>query len=619
VIETYVGRPDRRGGSCAGELATNEQQDLRSSRNPARIPKVFHFVFGLKPQTEPFHLMHYLCLASCMGVNKPDAVMFHCQHQPWGEYWDRIRPQLTIVPVKPDPFISSFRYRDAGIDSLRYAHLADVARLEILAEHGGIYADMDTLFVSPLPDSFFKESFVMGLETADWSSAAKAAGGSLCNAWMMGEPGAPFVREWLSRTYESFDGSWSAHSTLLPFRLSQEHPEWIHIEPSRSFFHFDYYPAGLRGIFRRRVHDLEGIYSIHLWSHCWWDARTRNTARFHGQRLTPAYVRHADTTYAAISRPFLPLDLGRQDGATWKRERLHAAVENGAWLALGFKRKLAKTAIRLRDQIVHRVVRSDLVRRAYRACLAMPAVGRGLQWLAHIAMPAGARLWSRIPRGLGTGLWMYADLRIELGYANGDHEPWMQDLLKSQLGPGDCYYDLGAHSGFFSLIAARRVGPSGAVLAIEADPENASIVEVNVARNKLAQVAVLQAAVWSSTGQVSFESAQASTQGRVTGCAGSAANRVPAVCLDDLVFCQGHRAPDLIKMDVEGAEWEALQGARRLLTELKPKLLCEVHDPAQIDQIRGLLANHGYQTEEWRPVDPHYPDYKQLYVWAVRR
>jgi hypothetical protein len=324
----------------AAEPMSNPEATFGRSPAPARIPNVFHFVFGLKPQTEPFHLMHYLCLASCIGVNRPDAVMFHCQHEPWGEYWDRIRPQLTIVPVKPDPFISSFEYGNAGIHRLRYAHLADVARLEILAEHGGIYADMDTLFVAPLPDSFFHQSFILGRETADWSAAARAAGGSLCNAWMMGEPGAPFVRQWLARTYRSFDGSWSAHSTLLPFQLSQEHPEWIHIEPARSFFHFDYYPEGLRNIFRRRVEDLHGIYSMHLWSHCWWDAETRHTARFHGGRLTPAYVRHADTTYAAVSRPFLPPDFGQQDLGTWDCERFRAALENAAWLAQGLQRRL---------------------------------------------------------------------------------------------------------------------------------------------------------------------------------------------------------------------------------------------------------------------------------------
>jgi len=311
----------------------------------SRVPNVFHFVFGLRPQTEPFHLMHYLCLASCIGVNRPDAVMFHCQNEPWGEYWDRIRPELTVVAVKPDPFISSFSYPDPELGRLRYAHLADIARLEIIAEHGGIYADMDTLFVAPLPASFFEPPFIMAPEPMQWSTAAREAGGALCNAWMMGEPGAPFVRQWLSRIYESFDGSWSAHSTVLPFHLSREHPEWIHIEPSRSFFNFGYDRLGIRDIFKRRMKGLVGIFSIHLWSHCWWEASIRHPAFFHAQRLTPAYVRHANTTYAAVARRFLPADFGGQSVAIWETERLHAAIENGAWLTLRGRDKLVRTIL----------------------------------------------------------------------------------------------------------------------------------------------------------------------------------------------------------------------------------------------------------------------------------
>jgi hypothetical protein len=303
-----------------------------------RVPNVFHFVFGMKPQTQPFHLMHYLCLVSCIGVNRPDSVIFHCQHEPWGEYWDRIRPYLKVVRIEPDSFVSSFHYRDPEVESLRYAHLADIARLQILAEYGGIYADMDTLFVSPLPASFFERSFIMGREPEQWSPAGSAAGGSLCNAWMMGEPNARFAREFLRQTYESFDGSWSNHSTVLAYRVSREYPEWIDIEPPRSFFHFDYSGTDIGNVFKRRVTDLAGIFSIHLWSHCWWEAAVMHSAFFHEGRLTPAYVRHADTTYAAIARPFLPQDLGRQDRVTWTKEQLYATVEDASWL----RRKLVR-------------------------------------------------------------------------------------------------------------------------------------------------------------------------------------------------------------------------------------------------------------------------------------
>ena len=315
-----------------GPRGSSERQGSERSRVVSRIPNVFHFVFGLRPQTEPFHLMHYLCLASCIAVNRPDRVYFHCQHQPWGPFWDIVRPALTIVPLKPDPFITAFRYADPAMDRHRYAHLADVARLEILAAHGGIYADMDTLFVAPLPAALFERTFVMGREPVDFGQPeVMAAGGSLCNAWLAGEPGSPFAREWLARVRESFDGSWNRHSAILPFSLSREHPEWLHIEPQRSFFPFGWDRAGLNDIFTRNVRQLGGIHSIHLWSHCWWDAEARNFTTFHAGRLTPAYVRRARTTYARLARRFLSAGLGEQDLAAWTRERRKALWENSAW------------------------------------------------------------------------------------------------------------------------------------------------------------------------------------------------------------------------------------------------------------------------------------------------
>jgi hypothetical protein len=322
-------------------VSSQNPKEADKIKSPSRVPNIFHFVFGLKPQTEPFHLMHYLCLASCLGVNRPSAVMFHCQYEPWGEYWDRIRPYLKVKSIEPDPFILSFRYRDPEVERLRYAHLADVARLQVLRQYGGIYADMDTLFIAPLPNPFFDRSFTMGREPEHWSAAATAAGGALCNAWMMGEPDAPFVREFLRRTYDSFDGTWSNHSTTLAFRLSREHPEWIDIEPPRSFFYFGYDRHDLRRLFKSYEPDLAGIFSIHLWSHCWWEASGMNSAFFHGKRLTSAYVRHAKSTYAVLARPLLPLDLGGQDRKTWIQEQLRTGLENIIWLKRKAVRRMA--------------------------------------------------------------------------------------------------------------------------------------------------------------------------------------------------------------------------------------------------------------------------------------
>ncbi|KQC09153.1 MAG: glycosyl transferase [Smithella sp. SDB] len=295
-----------------------------------KIPRIFHFVFGLRPQTEPFHLIHYLCIASCMGINKPDAVMFHCQHMPWGHWWDRIAPYLQLRKIEPDKFISSFSYNDPAIGKYRHAHLSDIARLEILIKYGGIYADIDTLFINDLPDRFFEYEFVMGMEKVDWmAAAAKDARGSLCNAWMMGMPDSDFARLLLVRTYESFDGTWSAHSTFLPYRLSCEHPDWIHVEPQRSFFFYDWTGDGIRGIFEKTKPNLDNVYSIHLWSHLWWDRNRTDTSYFHAGRLTPEYVKFSRSAYAELARPFLPKDVS-YNLLQFELQKTNAFLENGA-------------------------------------------------------------------------------------------------------------------------------------------------------------------------------------------------------------------------------------------------------------------------------------------------
>ena len=296
-----------------------------------KTPCIFNFVFGLRPQTEPFHLMHYLCIASCLHINKPDAVLFHYQHMPWGPWWELIAPSLQLHKIEPDKFISSFLYNDPAIGQYRYAHLSDIARLEILVKYGGIYADIDTLFINKLPNHFFEYEFVMGMEKVDWTvAAAQTAGGSLCNAWMMGAPDSDFAKLLLARTYESFDGTWSAHSTFLPYRLSREHPDLIHVEPQRSFFFYDWTGEGIRGIFEKSRPNLDKVYSIHLWSHMWWDRKRIDTSYFHAGRLTPEYVRFSKSAYAELARPFLPesISCGRLQ---FELQKINAVLENGTF------------------------------------------------------------------------------------------------------------------------------------------------------------------------------------------------------------------------------------------------------------------------------------------------
>lgn len=265
--------------------------------------------------------------------------MFHYQHMPWGPWWELIAPFLQLQKIEPDQFISSFLYNDPKIGQYRYAHLSDIARLEILIKYGGVYADIDTLFIHPLPERLLEHEFVMGLEKVDWkAAAAQAAGGSLCNAFMMGVPDSDFAKLLLNRTYESFDGTWSAHSTFLPYRLSREHPEWIHVEPESSFFYYDWTKEGIRGIFEKPLLRLRKVYSIHLWSHMWWERQRTDTSLFHAGRLTPEYIRFSRSAYATLARPFLPVNISCSR-LQFGLQNVNSLMDNGAFF---FKKYLGK-------------------------------------------------------------------------------------------------------------------------------------------------------------------------------------------------------------------------------------------------------------------------------------
>ncbi|MFS2020810.1 glycosyltransferase [Massilia sp. CT11-108] len=274
------------------------------------VPRLFHFVFGLKEQTEPFHLAHYLCLESCRRINRPDAIWFHYANEPHGPLWERIKPHLTLRPVTRAAlplaaYAASEEGRGIAAAGWSYAHEADFIRLQVLREHGGVYADIDTLFVAPMPDHLYGHACVLGDEGAlpDERGILRP---SLCNALILAAPGAPFVARWLDASYGAFDGKWTSHSCQLASRLWERHPELVHVVPREYFYRHPWTPDGMRNLFERLDPDVRDVFSLHLCSHLWWSAERTDFTRFHAGLLTEDYVRAGATTYAMLARPFLP-------------------------------------------------------------------------------------------------------------------------------------------------------------------------------------------------------------------------------------------------------------------------------------------------------------------------
>ncbi len=281
-----------------------------------RVPRVAHFVFGLKPQTEPFHLVHYLAIESCRHHLAPTAIYLHHRHLPYGVWWDRVRPHLTLVDVEEVPEVVAATSHDELVPArYRYAHHADFVRLDALIEHGGVYADIDTLFLAPFPGELFDAPFVIGDEGPQRDELTGELRPSLCNALMLAEPGAAFARAWRERMAGELNGTWSNHSGFLAHTLSRSRPDQVRVEPSRTFLPAPCTADGLHDLLETDhllspSGALPGAVSLHLWAHLWWDAGRLDFSPVHARQITPEWIRAGRSTYARLARPLLPdLDL----------------------------------------------------------------------------------------------------------------------------------------------------------------------------------------------------------------------------------------------------------------------------------------------------------------------
>jgi FkbM family methyltransferase len=254
---------------------------------------------------------------------------------------------------------------------------------------------------------------------------------------------------------------------------------------------------------------------------------------------------------------------------------------------------------------------------------------RRQRWLWSIVEPAWQCIFHRATRRCGYATHINDDVfRLEYGYGSRydrrdkrSYEPTFYLPFVERLKPGMTVFDIGAHIGIFSLAAAKRVGPAGKVFAFEPAPETVRTLERHVAMNGFRdRIEVVQAAVSDREGSLSFfcyrESMAASISRRNVEDLNPEKRveparelQVPSLTLD--AFCRERGlCPDVLKIDIEGAEALALNGASDLLSRSGITILCEIH-PRQmsncgssIEELTGFLSNLGYSIV---PLDPPNP------------
>lgn len=190
------------------------------------------------------------------------------------------------------------------------------------------------------------------------------------------------------------------------------------------------------------------------------------------------------------------------------------------------------------------------------------------------------RVWT-IEGGEGAGLRFR--LPQNLDYLTGTSELPVQQALAQQLRPGAVVYDIGANVGFFSLLAAKLVGPTGCVYSFEPVAENAASIRENVSINRFENIKIFELAVGRDSGTAellltAWDGGGSLSTSAVKPSEPVSRRNVRVVALDELIPAERLRKPDFVKIDVEGVELEVLQGMTRTIPGSKPVLLYEVDD-----------------------------------------
>ena len=168
------------------------------------------------------------------------------------------------------------------------------------------------------------------------------------------------------------------------------------------------------------------------------------------------------------------------------------------------------------------------------------------------------------------------------------YEPLTVKHFQEAVKPGDIVLDIGAHIGYYTLMAAKRVGKKGKVFAFEPDKDNRTILNKNIRMNGYKNVIVVNKAVASSTKRVKFFLNPLSTGMHSIIDLGYGSKKsilIDTVSLDDF-FGKNPSQISVIKMDIEGGEYGALEGMRRLLENVKQLTLFIEFSPYSIKRSK---------------------------------
>ena len=221
----------------------------------------------------------------------------------------------------------------------------------------------------------------------------------------------------------------------------------------------------------------------------------------------------------------------------------------------------------------------------------------------------------------GFKMYLNPDSGWEKSYFIRDKELDTTLFLKNVLSQNQVFWDIGANIGFYSLLAAKLVGVKGHVYSFEPTPSTYQRLQKHILDNSLQnQISALQYVLGSKRGQAQLVEPSDINHGMnyfLPATSGQSLHEIESV--DHLIENRNLKAPNVIKLDVEGAEFEVLKGAEQTLKKSAPQLVIELCEEnlkrfgsSTQELLKFLLGCQPYHISlcfrnKWIEVDPAKP------------
>ena len=187
------------------------------------------------------------------------------------------------------------------------------------------------------------------------------------------------------------------------------------------------------------------------------------------------------------------------------------------------------------------------------------------------------------------------------GFITGRQEFYKTRAFTKNFKKGDVFFDIGAHIGYFSAIAANINQGEGHIYAFEPRPMNARFFRRHMIMNKISNFTLFEAAVGSIDSEVMFDSAHGSATGFISE---KGDIKVKQIHPDRMVETGELLLPGFVKIDVEGAECEVLKGLQKTISVARPRMIVATHNEECHNFVIEFLKSHSYQIEVLLPDGP---------------